>query len=507
MENTCKKYDDMEISISIKDLLMQIALKWRAMLVWALLLAALCNVLSVTKSYQAQKISNEKATMTKKELLESSIASGQAKVEEAKGLLSQREIEEVDRAVETYDDLTQKYYDLLSYSEHSIKMQLDPNHVQTGYLQYTVDNHYSVEYPVIAKRDNTESILGAIGTNACTDDVCREISSKLGDELDPAWIKELIVTNIQSGNIVISVQGISKESCEVMLDVIKEALNNVKDEMRKAYGDFDLIIVSEKYGECPNEYILNDQINCINNINILKNTMNNLTNIMTEQQRQYYVACLDVKSLENNDLDEIEIQESRTQKTETKVLQYFDITFILVGLFLGIIIVCFWQGIAYLLSEKLRMANDLEDGFGVRIIGEICDENVKKLNALDRKIKEVFYGRKPISIEENMAVLCTSIRTSAQKMGMKSIYLTTSSSNANVMSVLEKICGELKNGVEEVAYGPSIVYNSDSIEKMAQSEGIVLVERIGDSKYMDIKKEIEKCCANKVTVLGSIVIE
>lgn len=53
----------------------------------------------------------------------------------------------------------------------------------------------------------------------------------------------------------------------------------------------------------------------------------------------------------------------------------------------------------------------------------------------------------------------------------------------------------------------SIVYDPESLQKMSESDGIVLVEKIDSSRYINIKKEIDMCILNQIPIIGSVVIE
>lgn len=51
------------------------------------------------------------------------------------------------------------------------------------------------------------------------------------------------------------------------------------------------------------------------------------------------------------------------------------------------------------------------------------------------------------------------------------------------------------------------IYSPKALETMLNSEGIVLVERIGKSKFVDINKELEYCKRYDIPVLGCVIIE
>ena len=98
-----KNYDELEITVSIKDMIMRICLKWRQMLAWGIVLAVLFNCVGILKSYNAVQASKNSNVLTWEEQIDKKIESAQSKTEDAKGSLSQRECEEVERAVDSYE--------------------------------------------------------------------------------------------------------------------------------------------------------------------------------------------------------------------------------------------------------------------------------------------------------------------------------------------------------------------------------------------------------------------
>ena len=52
-----------------------------------------------------------------------------------------------------------------------------------------------------------------------------------------------------------------------------------------------------------------------------------------------------------------------------------------------------------------------------------------------------------------------------------------------------------------------ILDDSKVLEEIVNSDGVMLFEKIGKSKYEDIAKEIERCKNFGVKILGAIVVE
>ena len=104
-------------------------------------------------------------------------------------------------------------------------------------------------------------------------------------------------------------------------------------------------------------------------------------------------------------------------------------------------------------------------------------------------------------------MVCAGVRIAAQKHGNEKVYITSASNN----DVIKKCMSEIGDGLKEqkvcVESGPSIIYDPESLEKMASSDAVVFIEEIDGSRYQDIKTELEKAHMNQNAILGCVVLE
>ena len=117
-------------------------------------------------------------------------------------------------------------------------------------------------------------------------------------------------------------------------------------------------------------------------------------------------------------------------------------------------------------------------------------ENEKK-SKIDAWIKSIFYGEDGFSYEEHIRMVCAGVRIAAQKHGYEKVYITSASNN----DVIKKCMSEIGDGLKEQKVcesGPSIIYDPESLEKMASSDAVVFIEEIDGSRYQDIKNGIGK---------------
>lgn len=159
------------------------------------------------------------------------------------------------------------------------------------------------------------------------------------------------------------------------------------------------------------------------------------------------------------------------------------IKYVLVGVLAGAFFACAFIALNYCFSGKLRMEKDLSSYFGLFTLGR-ADSNEKSENCLE-------------SIVDN-------IKFAANSAGLEKIAISVSG---------EKCCEEffgvllekLKEKNIEVLKVNSPITVSD-LQVFNKEMGVVLIERIGFSRYEVIGDEVLVCKQYDFPILGSVVI-
>ncbi|WP_024867325.1 hypothetical protein [Butyrivibrio sp. FCS014] len=164
----------------------------------------------------------------------------------------------------------------------------------------------------------------------------------------------------------------------------------------------------------------------------------------------------------------------------SKVVHSLSIKYILIGFMAGAFIVILIAALKYILTPVLRTTDDLAVAFELPVLGEIKGDN-------------------------NMELVVSSVIGASKNMGIKRLAL--SGSIDDVMS--DSIKNEVQKGASannmDVVNCRSILKLSSAVEEAANSDAIMLVEKVGISKYDDIAKELELCNNLGIKVLGAIV--
>lgn len=170
-----------------------------------------------------------------------------------------------------------------------------------------------------------------------------------------------------------------------------------------------------------------------------------------------------------------------------------------VGFLLAAGIVC----VQYAMLGKLRCESDLSDGYSVSVLGTIAIEPKKRfLGAVDRMIVRLFDGR-GASNETKIRIIATDIAMAAKAKGLTSLYFTGN----GFQEIADEVAAALKGSDVSIATGELAIYSPELLAEMLGAKGVVLFERVGTSRFVDIKKELAYCERYSIPVIGSVVID
>lgn len=491
-----------ELVIDLKDLFYQILRKWRAILVWMLVFGILFDGYGFYKKTKEAKAEAEMQRMT-----ELAAADGSVPANISEGLTDTEKMT-AETAAATYlsTQNTIKYKE--EYISKSVRMQINPACAPVIITQYLVDNHYEVKYPVINKENNISSIIASYNHELTTDEVCRKLAKELGGELESRYIRELISCYMDgSGILSVRVTAEDREGCEKMTRLLQEEVKKVTPQLQESYGGFDIKEIASDYYESNDTDLYSFQQSNIDSLNSLKNTLANLGTDFTEPQKTYYKYLLEGQELQEESGDENGALAGAT----VPEISFLQLKYFLIGLVAGAFVVCAFVAFAYIISSSLRISSDLTDAFHMMLLGTVKEEGTEKkrlFGGIDRLIDRMFYGKGPqFTKEEQLKMIGAGMHVAAEKNEMKQVFVTGSCNDVQTKAVIDALTNSRKTGIEILTKGTSVVYDPEALEKLARADGVVFVEKIGQSLYKDIARELELCEKYEVPVIGAVAVK
>lgn len=496
------------ITINLKNLIYHILKKWRIFLVGILIGAVLADLAGVVLSYH--QVTIEKAVLDKKEADEKKMTD----VAELRNRLSEKEIMEVESAVDSYFAFVKTNEAQLTYYNDSFLMQMDANEVPTLILHYFIDNFYEVEYPVMSAIDNTYDIAIALGRYASSGDVCAKICKKLKWEKEIAYIQELITYKCEGHSLTITVVAPKEDNCREIGEIIKTELQSVASSLKDVYGDFDVKLAMEEYVVKASTDLVSQQITQLTNIYSGRNDFRTSITSFTEGQKAYYQAVINNYFDENNSLLDDSMSNDYEVEDEEKIVenlsvQLFHVKFVFLGIIAGFVFCVAWICVQYITSGMLLSKEDIQEGCNLSVIGTIKkDPNAKKQNVIDCLIERIFRSKGlQFSQNEQLCMLATAIRIAVEKADMRSLFISSAANNEEMRQIENALVLLLCQQGVNVMTGTSVAYDPESLERMSACDGVVLVEGVGFSLFKDIMTEKQLCERGNVKIIGTVVVE
>lgn len=188
-------------------------------------------------------------------------------------------------------------------------------------------------------------------------------------------------------------------------------------------------------------------------------------------------------------------------------LKIVNVTNIVLGGFFGTFVVAAFSAMGYITSKKVRYKDDLADIFELHTIASYPDYQrlCKKDSKIDLAICNCFWKTESrITDKEQINVAVTDCGMTMAQRGYKSICFI--SSVATEFDKINEIVNKLSQVVETCVLEKSILSSAKSLQSIQKYDCVVLVEKIDQSYYEDIIKELEYCKRFNIPVLGSILV-
>ena len=185
------------------------------------------------------------------------------------------------------------------------------------------------------------------------------------------------------------------------------------------------------------------------------------------------------------------------------------ISFAIIGMLGGICLACLVFSINYVMSGKLQSEDKFQEKFDMLLLGVIRKKESKKkwCGFLDRWIcclEEGPYAKIPR--KEQIKISAINVQVAIHKNSNKKIKRVMLAGTITGDDIIE-ICEQLAGEIDDVIFSPyrQIIYHAEALKKLEYYEGILFIERKGESYEKLIRKERELAVRRGVEVLVTIV--
>lgn len=464
--------DNYDIEISLKNMLLNILIRWRIVLVISFLFAI---VLGSYKLYSGIQSFNDDAKRINQEKSYQDAMKGYEKNKED----LETEIRNITTRIEQ-----QKVY-----NENSILMQIDPYNKIKATKGYYISTDYMIMPDMTYQNtDITDSIIQAYINTSVNGEMYDFILDQLSYDMDIRYLKELIDISADYNTNIIYVQVIHKdyEYCEEIYEYVISYFEQTNNMITKALGVHKITGIYEAI-----QSNIDTNLNNIQNNNILAVT--NYENSLKEKQNALNALVVPINSV---------ISKSVIVKSGIK--------YALVGCILGAFMTAAVLVSYYLISDKLLNERDLRPRYNMKILGFIENSQKKRLfEFVDRLIARMQgYGRNRISEEETIHRIAANLKAiyELNDLNKADIMITGTIEADQIKRIGELLAKDLKGTSYNIYSGANINYSACTIDQLKSCDAVVLVEKVGSSTYTEITRQLECIYDLGKNIIGAILL-
>lgn len=493
--NTYITNEDDESEISLLDLLYHILRRWRSILLISALFCVLLGGFKLVKGI-------------------STLGSADLK-EKQKNYESQLEGYTISKEhlENQIQELTDSIQDKEDYYDHSILMKLDPKKSYKGTVTFVVTDVGEVP-SAEANRDlsfaidrKLNSVLGSYIALIQNGTILRDVQNELTSKLDQKYLAELIYTQVdyQSKLLHITVVGADKQQVQSISDAIVQGLQKACVQMNASVAAHRLELLSSFVGNDADAYIPIGMIPeaGANTIDAsyqtsIEELQKNYTNSITDMQNQL-LEC-------NKQMSELEGPEPPVGASRTSVLKE-GIKYGIIGFIAGAFVLAFVYALQYLLCGKLMDSDELNDRYGILLLGDYHAPLHAHQNGIDRWIDRMNgITEDKRSVESVYALSAANIVAQVGAEKNLKILLLGNAQSGDFDAAATVLSEKLRSsGVDVIAAG-NVNENASAVEKLQQAEQVVLIEQRGASRQQDIQKELRTLRKLDKKIVGAIVL-
>ncbi|WP_035765221.1 hypothetical protein [Butyrivibrio sp. NC2002] len=163
------------------------------------------------------------------------------------------------------------------------------------------------------------------------------------------------------------------------------------------------------------------------------------------------------------------------------VVRSFSAKHTFLGLLMGAFVIILIIVLQYIMSPTLKTVDDIKVAFELPVLGLVS-------------------GNMDVSI------VTSNILGAGKKAAANTIVLSGSVEGSDNELIKDELINRTHGESIKIIKEGSIISDSDSVEAVTNSDAVILIEKIGLSKYEDIARELELCRVLGTKVLGVVVV-
>ena len=475
-------YNREEQEIDLIDLLFELLMHWRGMIVSMLVVA----VLAAGYSFLSSKMSADHARQQQEMLsqqIEQIQQEGTSSAESVDEDMKETEKLEVQKLL-IYEELyakKQEYYD------NSYLLKCDANSMYQVTLTYTVNT---------TNRTTACDIQQIYGNTIETSALLQQLSDASGVPFTSIGeMVDVSADNPDRGSKIFSVTltAPNQEMADALTKVTQQYIKNLQKQLRGDGYEHTLDEVCDSQGPVVLDWLVDQQESVQNSILSYESTIASLRDSLSSKSKiwDYYIT------------------QGGVSEPIPKVKISLKITLIgaILGIFLYAAVIC----VQYLMNSTLKRSDDLNQLYRLAALGRVTlPKEGKKLpfQQVDNFILSLRNRNKTLLTETQATELAyTQTALTAKKAGARRVCMVGACLKDETLRICEEIKAKLEQDGFQIEILPDVLYSAQSAEKLDDTEAAVFVETVAGTRYEQMDEELAILNRLGIPALGCITVE
>ncbi|MBQ4536039.1 MAG: hypothetical protein II994_00310 [Lachnospiraceae bacterium] len=497
-----------ERKINLVDLLIEILLHWRVLIVLMLVGALLFGGVSYIQSVRTAN--TQKAEMTGKEQEEQSGLSeiDQGWLEEQ---LTEVQIINVNTAI-MYEEL---YEEKLEYQKSSLVMQGDPLNIPCAELTFIIKSDD------MERTYNIEKVYEDIAIGSGVYEYLKE-KCNLQNNVSEMLSLERTSYGQQMGSdtVRLKVLHYDADTCKKMAQTVEEYIESKKLELQDIVGAHEVEWIDRSFAMVSSSDWMAQQRTYETDLLTLQTNALNKKTDFTEEEWNYYNYLTSDKISGNPDGEDvtgqtgsaqtgIDAEDSTIAANET-VEPGVSIIYVVLGMILFGCAYIFMLFMLYIINNKIRVTDSFQELYGISSFGVIPAKQEQKrlIGCVDKWLISLRNrNRRYFATEEAIKLAAVAVKMAVRKSDAENVYLIGCDLKEQSLMVCNQIKELLVKDNIQVEVLNNVIYDAEAMVALEKAKGVVLVEKAGSTLYDEVMQELEVVYRQEIPVFGGIITE
>ncbi|SFT32910.1 hypothetical protein SAMN02910301_0346 [Lachnospiraceae bacterium XBD2001] len=485
---TKKKYASISdnVTIDLFDYIWNVVSQWKAILIFALIVSVMAMFLQYHSDMKVYN-NSEKQTMTVDSLREE---------------LNSEQLIGVEFAVRQ-QLLLEKYQ---NYMDQSPLLSIDPSQEHVLKTTYVISG---------CDATTTASLVDAYNALFLSSSFVDGVGELMPESENKDYASALIVpgaiavtptdekeTTQGSGVIGVSIILLDQMSAEEVQNFVDKSVTDYTAKLTNSIGVHQLSLVSSDETTLVNIELAGNQQDIINYSYIIRNSVQQLTQNFTEQQKNLYDLMLK-EAHQSDDAEEASITITPEHPRLSK-------RSLVLGFIVGVLLYAFAYLVLVLFQKTIKTAKECEDTMSIRTLGELHEFHGRGWKKLFNS--KLFYGLKyrkyrDINLQTNK-IVDSMVAYAKKHPGCKIQFVSVAPVTEQEEKYLREMIHDAKNqGVEVSLLVGDVNRDTTFHQNLAQADQMILVLCSGRSRYEDIDLCMNLATESDLDTIGTVFVD